>query len=96
MKKHEQKWVIMAQEGNVAFQEVFAMTSLAESIKLLPWCVSSVVPSHYINKVLVTITQLGENALATTAAPKPEESTALGASSSPAHFSETPPVIPLA
>ena len=37
----------MAQEGDKAFQEVLAMASLVESIKLLPWCISSVVTSHY-------------------------------------------------
>ena len=36
-KNHEWKGVIMAQEGNAAFQEVFTIASPAESIKLLPW-----------------------------------------------------------
>ena len=42
--KHEQKGAKMAQEGNASFQEVFTMASMAESVKLLPWCVSSVAP----------------------------------------------------
>ena len=67
-KKHEWKWVKMTQEGNTAFLEVFAMASPAESVKLLPWCISSAVPSQYINEALVTTTQLGENAPATMAA----------------------------
>ena len=71
MRKHEWKWVAMAQEGNTAFQEVFAMASPAESIMFLPWCISSVVLSHYINEVLVTTVQLGKYAPATTAVPEP-------------------------
>ena len=54
MKKHEWKWEIMTQEGNAALQEVFAMASPAESVKLLSRCISSVVTSHYTNEVLVT------------------------------------------
>ena len=47
----------MAQEGNTAFQEVFAMARPAESIKLLPWCVSSADPSHYISEALAHPTE---------------------------------------
>ena len=94
-KKHEQKWAKMAQKGHATFKEVFAMTSIMESIKLLPWCISSAVPSQYISEALAATVQLGENAPATTAAPKPKESTTQGPSGSPAHHSETPPIIPL-
>ena len=72
------------------------MTSLADSIKLLPWCISSSIPCNYMGDALVTAMQQGENVPATTAVPKPEESTALGPSSSPAHLTENPPpIIPL-
>ena len=40
-RKLEQKQARMAQEGNTTFQEVFSMTSLADSVKLLLWCISS-------------------------------------------------------
>ena len=67
-----------------------------ESIKLLPGCISSTVPSQYISEALATAMQLGKNAPATTTAPKPEESTTPGPSRSPACHSETPPpIIPL-
>ena len=35
-RRHVQEWVRMAQEGESTFQEVFSMTSLANSVKLLP------------------------------------------------------------
>ena len=86
----------MAQEGNTAFQELFAMASPAESIKLLPWCASSAFPSCYTSEALAAATQLSKNVPATTTAPKQEESTTPGPFHSPAHLSETPyPSIPL-
>ena len=86
----------MAQEEHTTFQDVFVMVSPMELIKLLPWCISSVVPSQYINKPLVTATWLGENTPATTAVPEQEGSPVPGPSNSPAYFSETPsPIIPL-
>ena len=91
VRTHEQKWAKWAQEGNTPFQDIFAMASPAESIKLLSWCISSVVPSHYISKALAATTQLGENALATTVAPEWEELPTLGSSSSLAHPTSTPP-----
>ena len=63
----------MVQEGWTAIQEVFAMASPAESIKLLPWCISPVVPSHYISEVFVTTVWLGKDAPATTAVLKLDE-----------------------
>ena len=72
------------------------MASPMESIKLLPWSISSAVPSQYISEPLVTTPQQGENAPATTAMPEPIESITLGHSGSPALHSETPPpIIPL-
>ena len=40
-RRHEQEWARMAQEGDHTFQEVSSMTSLPESVKLLPWCISA-------------------------------------------------------
>ena len=95
-KKHEWKLAKMAQEGHTTFQEVFAMTILTESIKLLPWCIPSAVSSQYISEALVTTMQLGKNTPATIAVPEPKQSTSLGPSSRPTHCSETPPsIIPL-
>ena len=34
----------MAQEGDSTFPEVFSMTSLANSVKFLPWCISFSIP----------------------------------------------------
>ena len=81
----------MAQEGNIAFQEFFAMASLAESIKLLPWCISSAVPPHYISEALAATMWLGENTPATTAAWRPEESPTPGSLSSPTSLTATHP-----
>ena len=69
------------------------MASLAESKKLLPWCISSGVPFCYMDDTLVTTVLQGKNATATTAAPRPEKPPAPGFSSSPTHLTETPPVI---
>ena len=43
-RRHEQEWARMAQEGDCTLQEVFSMVSLAESVKLLPWCFSTGAP----------------------------------------------------
>ena len=86
----------MAQEENTFFQDVFTIASPVELIKLLSWCISSVVPSSYISEVLVASVWLSKTAPATTAVPEPEESTTPGPSSSPACLSETPhPIISL-
>ena len=81
----------MTQEGNATFQEVFSMVSSTDSIKLLPWCVSSAVPFCYMSEALATAVQQGENVQSTTAAPKPEGSLAPDPSSSPAYPTGTPP-----
>ena len=86
----------MNRSGARMAQEVFVMASPMELIKLLPWCISSAVPSQYINEALVTAVWLGENTPATTAVPETSGVTHSGAfwqSNSP---SETPlPIIPL-
>ena len=51
-KREEQKLARMANKGDCTFQEVFLMTSMAESVKLLPWCVSSGVPLGYMDATL--------------------------------------------
>ena len=84
-RRHEQEWLIMAQEGDYTFQEVFLMTSLANSLKLWPWCISSGIPLGYIDDALVATMQQGTTASATAGTPKPEEPSAPGLSSSPAY-----------
>ena len=79
----------MAQEGNAIFQEVFVMASPAKSIKLLPWSISSAVPSHYISEALATATQQGKNAPAITVAHEPEKSPTPDSLSSAAHLTGT-------
>ena len=41
-------------------QEVLSQVSSTEPIKLLPWCISVVVPLHYISKATTTATQQDE------------------------------------
>ena len=52
-RRHEQEWARMAWEGDYTFQEVFLMTILAESMKLLPWCISASIPLHHMDDTLV-------------------------------------------
>ena len=86
----------MTQEGNATFQEVFSIASPTDSIKLLPWHVSTPVPFCHMSKALATAMQQGESIPTTATAPKPEESLAPSHSSSPAHHTRTPlPLIPL-
>ena len=95
-RKHKRKQAEMMQEANATFQEVFSMVSLTDSIKLLPWCVSSAVPFHYMSEVLATAMQQNKNIPTTTTIPKPQGSPALGPSSSPAHPTGIlPPLVPL-
>ena len=54
--KHEKKQAKMTQVRNPTFQEVFSMASPTDLIKLLPWCVSSAVPFHYMGEALATTT----------------------------------------
>ena len=43
-RRHEQEWTRMTQEGDYTFQEVFLMTSSAESVMLLLWCIFTNIP----------------------------------------------------
>ena len=94
-RRHEQEWARMAWEGDYTFQEVFLMTSLADSVKLLPWSISSGVPLDYMDDALAATMQQGETCLSHCRVPKLEEPSAPGLSSSPACSTETPPTIPL-
>ena len=95
-RRHEQEWARMAQEGDHTFQEVFSMTSLAKSVKLLPWCISTSIPLCHMDDALVAAKQQGKTAPTTVGATKLEEPSAPGLSSSPATSLESlPPAIPL-
>ena len=59
---------------------------------LLPWCVSSTVPLHYMSRALSTTMQQHEDVPATTTVSKPEGSPAPGPSSSPTHPPGTLPL----
>ena len=94
-RKYEQEWARMTREGVHTFQEVFSMTGLAESIKLLPWCISTGIPLCHMGDALMATEQQGKTAPATADANGPEEPSAPGLSSSPACSLETlPPAIP--
>ena len=60
----------MTQEGESTLQEVFSMTSLADSVKLLPWCISSDIPLHHLDDALVATKRQGKTIQAITAMPK--------------------------
>ena len=94
-RRQEQEWARIDQEGDYTFQEVFSMISLANSIKFLPWCISTSVPLHHMDDTLVTTEQQGETTLANPGVLEPGEPSIPGLWSSPAHPTETPPVIPL-
>ena len=73
-------------------QELFSQTDSTNSVKLVPWCVSTVVPLNYMNKALATAVQQRENSPATTTAPESDGSQALASSDSPAHQVGSPPL----
>ena len=85
----------MAEESNSTFQKVFSQMSSTDSIKLLPWCVSSAVALHYINEVLATAAQWEEDIPWTATVPDPESSQVLNPPDSPAHHTGIPtPLVP--
>ena len=51
-RRHEQVCTRMAQEGDHTSQEVFSMTRLARPVKLLPWCISTVIPLCHMDDAL--------------------------------------------
>ena len=91
-REHGRSWAQMAKEADATFQEVFSQANLTNSIKLLPWCVSSTFPFHYMSEVLATTMQQNEDIPATITVPKLEGSLALGPSNSPAYQTGTLPL----
>ena len=69
-RKHERWQAQMAEGADTTFQEVFCQVSATNLIKLLPWCISSTVPLHYISKVLATTAQQEEDIPATITVPE--------------------------
>ena len=49
MSGNRQEW---PGKETLPLQEVFSMTSLADSVKLLPWCISSGIPLHHMDNAL--------------------------------------------
>ena len=81
----------MVKQADAIFQEVFSQVSSTDSIKLLPWCISSTVPLCYMSRVLATAMQQ-HDIPATTTVSEPDGSPALAPSSSPACPTRTPPL----
>ena len=50
----------MINETDATLQEVLSLASTTEAIKLLPWCVSVVVPFHYIRRAAAMTAQQDE------------------------------------
>ena len=82
----------MAKEADTTFQEVFSQASWTDLIKLLPQCVSSAVPLHYMSKALTTTVWQEEDVPVTITVPMLEDSQALNPSDSPAGQTGTPPL----
>ena len=47
----------MIDQTDATLQEVLSHVSSMEAIKLLPWCISMVVPLHYISEATTTAAQ---------------------------------------
>ena len=84
-RRHEIWQAQMAKEVDATFQEVFSQASLTDSIKLLPWCISSTFPLCYMSEALATTMQQDEDIPTSTTVPEPEGSLAPGPSNTPAH-----------
>ena len=82
----------MVRQTDATFQEVFFQVSLADSIKLLPWCIFSPVPPLLHEWNDGHCLQQDEDVPTTTTTSEPEGSLASGHSSSPAHQPGTPPL----
>ena len=82
-RRHKRGWAQMVKQTDTTFQVVFFQASLANSIKLLPWCISSTVPLCYMSRALATTMQQDEYVPGITTASKPDGSPAPGPSSSP-------------
>ena len=90
-RRHKEEEARMAKEGDCTFQEVFSVVSLAESVKLLPWCFSTGTPLCLMDDALAATEQQSKTALATVDATDLKELTVLGLSSNPTHSPKTPP-----
>ena len=88
-RKHKRQWAWMIEQTDASFQEVFSQVSSADSIKLLPWCISAAVPLSYRSGMVATATQQDEDI---SAASEPHGSLAPCPSSSPVHPPGTPPL----
>ena len=92
-RRHQRWWAQMIKQTDATFQEVFSQVSLADSIKLLPWCISTAVPLCYVSGMMATAMQQDKDI---PAASKPEGSVAPGPSSCPVDPPRTPPLpVPL-
>ena len=56
-RRHARWWAQMTNQTDATFQEVFSQASLREVVKLLPWCVSVVVPFCYISGAVTIAAQ---------------------------------------
>ena len=93
MSRSGQEWL---KKDTPLSKSFFLVTSSANSVKLLPWCISSGIPFHNMHDTLPSTTWQGGNIPATVAAPEQEESPTVGLSSIPAYLTETPPpILPL-
>ena len=81
-RRHERWWAQMIEQTDATFQEAFSQASSADSIKLLPWCISMAVPLCYMSGTMATAMQQDEDI---SAASEPEGSLTPGPSSSPVH-----------
>ena len=55
-RRNERCQAKIVKQADATFQEVFSQVSLADSIKLLPLCIPSAVPLHYMSGALATAT----------------------------------------
>ena len=60
--KHEDWWARIAEEVGTTLFEVFSKTNSTDSVRLLPWCISTVaspgtIPMHYMSEALATTVQ---------------------------------------
>ena len=95
--KHEDQWARMAEEVDTTFQEVFSETSLTDSVRLLPRCISTTtnpgaIPMHYMGEALATTMQWRVDAPAAATVLEPEGPQAPVSTSSPVHQAGAPPL----
>ena len=87
----------MAEKVDATFQEVFSEMSSTDSVRLLPWCISTaanpgMIPIHYMSEALTTTVQQRMDAPVATTALGSEGSQALASTNNPAHQTGTPPL----